>query len=587
MFDDILKSARSGGSSFGSSRVPNYPDGYSEGSLSWPMLSRKMVEAISDQWLEAYGPVPILDSLSPAAAADPKKLFDLFAPFLFGDSPVSVIPSLKKKFEDFGEIQKLDESPLGRSLLASLEKLGINWFYETAYPINETTSVELPDAHQEGIAQWNSYFEMPIQQRFRVYKDSKGEETIVWFSHVLAATRAFEHLTIRTFEVDGQFYESEVDPEEVGNGALTFGEWSTEIFIPNLAKKLFYLAETNFPSSIFAFPRTSAYSGLEEASLPVPFMVNERRAKAVGAFDSAGETLLFSSTLLPNVISMGWAFRSSDHESLEKILSRITDGLVKINSYLEDGYLNCNGSDDPYQFDRVVLSAKVFDVDCDARNTALGLSRWIPIVRVGFLLNESNVRGAAANKADAKARNENLRSEFAWLAEDGAGAFVASAINTFAYSWLLPEQQWDQTDRLLDAAVRLNVKNESTNALSNWAISFYLRGDQEQAIRLFEEALDREDGYAEDEASYFLSVIWDTRGEKKKASEYRNRCDVAGGYSPPEFMQLYSTPTEADETNTTISQPSEKTVSKFCISCGSRFELDGSRFCGECGTART
>jgi tetratricopeptide (TPR) repeat protein len=606
MFDDILKSAKSGGDSpglsksgggslgspkstgkgLGSSKTPKYPDGFSEGSLSWSALSRTIVESLADLWFDAYGPVPILESMSKEAALDPKKFFDLFAPFLFGDNPVKIIPTFKKEYEDFGEIQKIDESPLGKSLIATLDKLGVIWFYETAYPLDETTSIEMLDAHDEGIAQWTSYFGMPVQQRFRVYKDKKGVETIVWFSQVLAATRPFEHLRIRSFEVDGEKYESEVDEEEVSKGALTFGQWSTEFFIPSLAKKLFYLAETQFPSSLFSLPRTSAYSGLDEAKLPVPFLVNERRASAVGVFSDEGDSLLVTSTLLPNVISMGWAFTASDHESLDIIISRISDGLVRISSYLEDGYLNCNEPDNPYQFNRVVLSATVFDEECEAQQSALGLSRWIPVIRVGFLLNESNVRGAAANEAYGKGRDDKHRSEFAWLAEDGAGAFVASAINTLVYSWLISEKRWDEIDRLLDAAARLNVKDQSTNALSNWAISYHLRGDEDTAIRIFGEALEREDRYAEREATYFLALIWDSKGDKKKADEYRARCDAAGGYSSPDFMSLESgTEPSADKTRP-LGKTSDNTRSKFCTSCGAKFATDVSRFCGECGTQR-
>jgi len=606
MFDDNLKSTKSGGSSpgltksgsgslgspkssgkgLGSSKSAKYPEGFAEGSLSWPALSRTIVEGLSDEWFKSYGPVPIIESLPKAAAKDPKKFFDLFAPFLFGDNPVKVIPSFKKEFEDFGELQKMDESPLGKSLIATLDKLGVIWFFETAYPLDEKTSVERLDAHDEGIAQWTSYFGMPVQQRFRVYKDKKGVETIVWYSQVLAATRPFEHLRIRSFEADGEKYESEVDEAEVSKGALTFGQWSTEFFIPSLAKKLFYLAETQFPSSLFALPRTSAYSGLDEEKLPVPFLVNERRASAVGVFADEGNSLLVTSTLLPNVISMGWAFRSSDHESLETIISRISDGLVRINSYLEDGYLNCNGADDPYQFDRVVLSATVFDSECEKQNSAFGLSRWIPVIRVGFLLNESNVRAAAANEAHKKMRDDKLRPEYAWLAQDGAGAFVASAINTLVYVWLLPEERWYEIDRLLDAAVRLNVKDESTNSLSNWAISYYLRGDEESAIRVFGEALDRQDGFAEDEASYFLALIWDSKGDKKKADKYRARCEAAGGYSPPNFMALESGTEPSDANKNPLSMSSDSNSTKFCTSCGSKFNRDGSLFCGECGTRR-
>jgi hypothetical protein len=586
MFDDILKAAKSGGNGFGSSKVPNYPDGFAEGSLSWPSISRTIVESLADGWFEAYGPVPVIDSVPKKAARDPKNYFSLFASFLFEDKQLNVIPSFSRNFDDFGQIQKIDSSPLGKSLLAALEKLGVMWFYETRYAVDEKISVERLDAHDEGIAQWTSYFGMPIQQRFRVYKDSAGVETIVWFSQVLAATREFEHIRTRLFSLDDQEYAAEIEEKDVADGVLTFGQWSTNFFIPSLAKKLFYLGETNFPSSLFAFPRTSAYSGLDEASLPTPFLVNERRASTGGAFDQNRETLLHSSTILPNVISMGWSFTASDSESLEVIISRISDALVRINSYLEDGYLNYNGADQPYRFDNVVLSASSFDTDSDRLGSSVGLSRWIPVVRVGLLLNETNVRGEKAEQASKDRTDEVVRAEFSWIANDGAGAYVPSCINTFVYSWLLPERRWEEIDRLLDAVVRLEMKNEATNALSNWAISFYLRGDEDKAIELFEKALDRKDGFAEDEASYFLALIWEARGDSQKAASYRTRCEAAGGYVPPAFMPLEPSKTVPVDPGTQPMVSTGKKLAKFCINCGSKFDLAESRFCGECGTER-
>jgi hypothetical protein len=585
MFEDIAKSLKkSGGStSFGSSREPQHPDGYSEESLRWPHISRSINEGLADAWFEAYNPVPILKSVPPQAAKDPNDYFKFFASFLLDDERMQVVPAFKKEFADFGEIQKLDTSPLGQSLISSLEQLGVNWFYETSYPVDERTVVEMSDLHEEGIAQWQTYFGMPLQQKFRVYKNSQGVETIVWFTNSLAATRDFEHIRTRAYDLDGEIYESEIAEEDVRNGALTFGQWSTEFFIPSLAKKLFYLSETDFPSNIMSFPRSSAYRELDEAKFPHPFIVNERRASARGAFDERLGSLVASSTIFPNVISMGWSFTASDHESISIILTRITDALIKINSYLEDGYLNFNGPDDPYQFDLVTLSASAFNADSERRGSALGLSQWIPVVRVGFLLNQSNVRGDEANERLSGIRDDRLRAEFSWLSLDGAGAPVASSINSFVYIWLLKEQRWDEIDRLLDAAVRLEVVNQSTNALSNWALSHHLRGDDDTAIELFERALGREDKYAESEASFFLARILDSRGESVRAAEYRKRCDAAGGYSLPQFMsEDGGSKTLGAKAPLAQEQPS----AKFCTNCGSEFTRAQSRFCGECGTER-
>jgi hypothetical protein len=593
MFDDIIKSIKSGGSSlgpsssggssFGSSRTPTYPDGFADASLSWSSVGRAINEGLADEWFSAYNPVPVLQSVSPEAAKDTNDSFKSFASFLLDDENMKVIPAFKKHFEDFGEIQKLDLSPLGQALISALEKLGVTWSYETVFPIDERTVMELPDVHEEGIAQWSSYFGMTVQQRFRVYKDSQGIETILWFCHVLAATRDFEQLRTRWFDLDDGRYETEISEEDVARGALTFGQWSTEFFIPSLAKKLFYLAETPFPSSIMAFPRSMGYRDLDEAKYPDPFFVNESKVHVGGAYEAVDGGLLGSTSLFPNVISMGWALKSSDFESISTILPQVTDGLVRINSYLEDGYLNFNGADEPYQFDRVVLSASTFDPESDRTGSAVGLSRWIPVVRTGFLLNESNVRATAADEELRTGDQDKLRSEYSWLANDGTGAFVASSINTFVYVWLLPEQRWDEIDRLLDAAVRLDVKNQSTNAMSNWGISFYMRGEMEIAMELFEKALNRPDGYAEAEASFFLARIWEAGGNAVKSAEYTVRSENAGGYSAPDFL-TGSTLTKASKSS--VFSESSAQQSRFCTNCGSEYPTAQARFCAECGTAR-
>jgi hypothetical protein len=46
------------------------------------------------------------------------------------------------------------------------------------------------------------------------------------------------------------------------------------------------------------------------------------------------------------------------------------------------------------------------------------------------------------------------------------------------------------------------------------------------------EALERADKFAEDEASFYLSLIYGKEGDETKSEMYRKRCDDAGGYTP-------------------------------------------------------
>jgi tetratricopeptide (TPR) repeat protein len=100
------------------------------------------------------------------------------------------------------------------------------------------------------------------------------------------------------------------------------------------------------------------------------------------------------------------------------------------------------------------------------------------------------------------------------------------------YSIFIPNEYWGAFDFYAPTAFRLDVKDQSTNAMSNWGVAHYIQGNFEMAIKCFEIALDREDKFAEDEASFYLSKIYEKQGDLAKSEEYRKRCEAAGGYEP-------------------------------------------------------
>jgi Tfp pilus assembly protein PilF len=93
----------------------------------------------------------------------------------------------------------------------------------------------------------------------------------------------------------------------------------------------------------------------------------------------------------------------------------------------------------------------------------------------------------------------------------------------------LDEYEWF-CDFLLDQAVRLNIPNESTNALSNWGVVKFEVGNFDEAQKKFEQALERSDQYAEAEASFYLAKIHKANGNKELADLYDAKCQAAGGY---------------------------------------------------------
>lgn len=107
---------------------------------------------------------------------------------------------------------------------------------------------------------------------------------------------------------------------------------------------------------------------------------------------------------------------------------------------------------------------------------------------------------------------------------------LVMCINDIIFSVCIKTENWDMIDFLAPKAISLNVPNQSTNAVSNWAISKYVAGDFGSAKDLFLQALERSDQYAEREASFYLSKIFQREGNRKLSRFYEKRCRKAGGY---------------------------------------------------------
>ena len=574
------------GLGFGSSKKMTTPEGFVEGSIGWETMARVLVDMQANTWFEDYGLIPLEETLQPGAVdADESVAFlwKAIGPVGNDGEPNLAIPGLEIQESDLGEEINLDEGILGPAITSTLASLGVQWNFETTVALDEGL-VEIPGLRTAGVAIWQTYFDMPIEQRFRVFRNSRGEETCLWSANLLAATRPFEHLTFREVRASDsdEVFQCEISQEALSRGALTFGQWSTKALIPFLAKRLFYMAETPFPSNVLAsFTRQIAF-GLEfpAENYPRPVVINKRKSYARGAFNEVSA----SGSLMPNVVEFGWTFKTTDTSEIQTILEVISNGLTKMATILEDGYLNYRRDDFGYSFDDVLLSATKFDSDYEQGGDALGLSYWVPVPRLGFLLNDTNLRAEAAV-------NRGVVEEQDWVAANGAGFWVPNAINSFVFSTLIPAEQWFTIDRLLDSSVRMDVPNESTNSLSNWGIAKYKQGLISEAIEKFEAALARDDKFAEAEASYWLALIYEQNDDEKLAKVYRDRCEAAGGYVEEEPDQ--PTPSGLSKSakaglglGDASGLSESRTLAAFCSNCGNKFTEDSAKFCGNCGKAR-
>jgi hypothetical protein len=514
-------------SGLGASHVLQQPSDFASGSLGWETLARAVTDPLSNAWFSEYGPKPATKILGRNAFVNQDRAARVLVPSHLGAEEVELLPDLTIDLEMLGERVALDESAVGRALIEALERNGIHWAYRTAIPVDHFNSIDIPDLRTEGVAQWGTYFDMPLSQFFSVFRNIKGVETVYWSAPMLVSTRAFTQMTNFTFA--GERFE--VSAADLKKGALPFGEWSPKLVLPALFKSLFYLSETPFPSQIMSMSRSIAFKDLPTSRYPRPAIVHHKQHFVQGAFDATAGDFKASGTLMPDVIEAGWIFSSTEQSEIQTILEVVTNGLVRMATYLEDGYLNYRKNDYPFAYDSALLAGVVFNDKYEPGVSALGLSQWIPGVRIGLLLNETNELGElfyADSSRDSASAAHRHQAEL--IVNDGAGVYVPSLINTLVFSWLFKECDFEEIDQLLDTAIRLEIPRETTIAMSNLGISKYLQGEIEEAIRLFTDALAREDGAAEDEASFYLARIFSAAGESKKAVEFENRCTAAGGY---------------------------------------------------------
>lgn len=524
-----------------SNKSANYPEGFSEGSLGWMHLARLITSTMADSWFSSFEKKSVRESF-PSYCTEYDSLSEIaFKYSLVVGNEFKLIPDFSSTIKEKDlKLISFVESKSGQTLLDFLEKLEVHHQRETSFLINDEQMLELPSEVSLRIHSfWSTYFGNSFTQIAEMYQDSNGQEYCYWYAPVLYGSRglgAHELMEILADVDDPTSIASiQLSESEKMRGVLPFGSWSSKIHLPWLAKCLFYLGETPFPSSLASVGRGLAFVGLDEEEFPIPYMRFEQNSQVTthsNARDSAGNSdRLMLNVLAPQQVQMGWFFSVSDFEKIETILTTITTALIKILSYLEDGYLNHNNPGVPFQFDGVLFSDSQLERRFAQAGVHGGCSHWIPISEVFEKIQETETRWRAMGSSLKS--NSAKREDLIWIVDEGVGkAAVGSAINDAIFSHFLPEEEWGGIDWYAQRSLEMDILGETTNSLSNWGISKYLQGDFDYAIKLFESALSRDDKFAEDEASFYLSLIYKKMGIMDKSEEYRIRCDAAGGYEP-------------------------------------------------------
>lgn len=128
----------------------------------------------------------------------------------------------------------------------------------------------------------------------------------------------------------------------------------------------------------------------------------------------------------------------------------------------------------------------------------------------------------------------NLKFARAWF-ERGAEVGDASCANSLIFSYLIPEENWSEIEELVSEAASYDCGEQTTGVYSNGAIALYKQGKLDEAIKLFEFALDRRDHSCDDEAYWWLSRIYADRNEVSKSEKYQRKSEKAGGYEAPDW----------------------------------------------------
>lgn len=509
-------------------------------SRKWPFIGRTLTNDLADSWFEEFTAKSVRNSLPAAATAYDEMAESVLDASLIVKNEFTLIPQFSIDLENLGyKLVPILQSTLGVKLMEVLKANGMIFELETKLMKNDYEYVEIAEENAFRVnLGWDTDLGTRFNQMFQIYSKDGGQEYCYWHSAVLYASRPL--LSRRTCEVRSGFESSDaakgisLTEEEIDRGVMTFEQWSTKIHLPWLAKCLFYLAENPMRGTFLSMPRSTAFPDLEQVRWPIPHIQTEKKVQllTIGTQSDGLKTKYVAEPVLaPEQFQMGWLFGDSEPDVLWKIIDPITEGLVRISSYLQDGFLNHNDFEAELNFDAVVLSGNQFESRFAESGSQGAYYRWIPTTEVFRLLQET--KHAWQSSSEPGKSPSQRASIYAWIADEGIGNVeVASSINEGIFQSFIPNQNWNAVEFYAPIALQMNVKDQSTKSMSNWGIAFYLQEKIELAITAFEIVLEREDKFAENEACFYLSKIFEKQGDLTKSDHYRERCEAAGGYEP-------------------------------------------------------
>jgi tetratricopeptide (TPR) repeat protein len=527
----------------------NQSDG-TESGQSWTNLVRRIAPQLAMDWFSDYPKKPFPQWLEQDLGFSSEGVARLLEDFSSMElDRHEVVPSIIRNPEHLGEIVPLLESPLAASVLAALAEKGVTGT-EVPYAAMGGMLIEIatPSAW---MGAWGTGFGSRCQVWFEIRRNNLGIEHCVVYTNLLVNTRPLVEGMVR------ELFDS-----------IGIGRW---------CQTLLYLGETPFPSGIMSFGRSMAMESLPLNSYPQPLAWAENFGLTSSLLgNGAFGDLSVNFATFPLVLRLGYAIQALPTQELTDALSVAIDTLVNTSTIVEDGFRSSRGPDAEAPFDAVFMSEFGFLSENPGRID--GYARWIPEPLLGSLYNRTHENYALSGQGVGT--REEQRNALEWIANNGAGSEVASAINTLAYSFLIPAREFDEAKFYLTKAVSMDVLYESTNAMANLGGMFIADGDLQAAEEVLLKALEQPDRFAEGEANVLLARIYRSQGNREKSIECYQRAmrsenakyvEIAKQECEGEIVEKESAPTR---------------LAKFCGTCGSAFENTSAKFCGHCGHPR-
>ena len=568
---------------------PTEPD---EDTLTWNLACRGITKKLSTHWFkrqETSTAREILGNDFPVSLLN----FSIFWGFLFSDEIDDSEPLFLKNL-NFQRSNLGNKIEFSKSKLYRLMKTKTEWFPNID---DDAPFAILSSTTKSG----SEYF-----QFLEVFQDSDGGETCLFWFQALIATRSLDSSYLASVR-DGKAGEDKEDdawifqiPEdEIEGGAATFGECATSLHIPFLAKDLFYLAETPFPSAVFSWERESAFPDIPPDLLPEPvLLVEENESVLYVKLDPSSGEREYEEQVFPSTVSFGYVFKTPTHPFAEKTVLNLSINFDNMINILEDGYTNHRDFDDAAPFDVVVGSEMAIHQDNRDSGIANGESRWIPISDLGKEIYETEQKYLKANGLTTEADRIILLEQIRMV---GVGRLVTHAINTLVFSSLIPRKEWDIAIEYLSTAIGM-PDDERYNAISNLGVVYFLTGDIDEAEDTFnslKEIVDDDSPHVLAEVYYYLGLIAKSRNQENVAIKYFGLCanfpssrysELALKEIPKDLAEVFGMLELIDEANDLLSEKlsvGDTIVSSgkfgFCTSCGLQFKKEKIVFCGSCG----